>query len=185
MFCQSCLIRKNICFIKSFSLLFATPDEVLFCNIISNNHVQYMSQNGKAKGEKVNHVSSKKQLFDGKPFSAKKAEKKWIMYLPKNNYLVKKWIVYPPKNNYLVKKWSMYLPKNNYLIWNLFLRGVSSTREDKRLRPSPFQRPSPSYQPCIVHIFKNILRIFLRIFHITIVSTLHSSIYNFENRWLE
>ena len=71
MFCQSCLIRKNICFIKSFSLLFATPDEVLFCNIISNNHVQYMSQNGKAKGEKVNHVSSKKQLFDGKPFSAR------------------------------------------------------------------------------------------------------------------
>ena len=66
MFCQSCLIRKNICFIKSFSVLFATPDEVLFCNIISNNHVQYMSQNGKAKGEKVNHVSSKKQLFGEK-----------------------------------------------------------------------------------------------------------------------
>ena len=67
---------KTICFIKSFSLLFATPDEVLFCNIISNNHVQYMSQNGKAKGEKVNHVSSKKQLFDGKPFSAKKVKKR-------------------------------------------------------------------------------------------------------------
>ena len=68
--------KKNICFIKSFSLLFTTPDEVLFCNIISNNHVQYMSQNGKAKGEKVNHVSSKKQLFDGKPFSAKKVKKR-------------------------------------------------------------------------------------------------------------